>query len=87
MPADTIRPVYPRVADAGREALYESACRRGHELLAAGKVGAFVVAGGQGTRLGHDGPKGEYPITPVKNKPLFQVFAEHLLARAATPDE
>jgi hypothetical protein len=28
------------------------------------------------TRLGYDGPKGEFPVTPVKNKPLFQVFAE-----------
>ena len=73
-------PVYPHWADAGREALYEGAGRRGRELLAAGKVGAFLVAGGQGTRLGYDGPKGEYPITPVKNKSLFQVFAEQLLA-------
>jgi len=73
--------VYPRFADAGRQALYDAACRRGQELLAEGKVGAFLVAGGQGTRLGYDGPKGEYPITPVKNKPLFQVFAEQLLAR------
>jgi UDP-N-acetylglucosamine/UDP-N-acetylgalactosamine diphosphorylase len=29
--------------------------------------------------LGYDGPKGEYPVTPIKNKPLFQVFAEQLL--------
>jgi UDP-N-acetylglucosamine/UDP-N-acetylgalactosamine diphosphorylase len=73
-------PVYPRFPDAGRQALYDAACLRGRALLAEGKVGAFLVAGGQGTRLGYDGPKGEYPITPVKNKPLFQVFAEQLLA-------
>src|SRR5205814_5392954 len=53
---------------------------RGNEMLRQGRIGAFVVAGGQGTRLGYDGPKGEFPITPVKNKPLFQVFAEQLLA-------
>jgi UDP-N-acetylglucosamine/UDP-N-acetylgalactosamine diphosphorylase len=40
------------------------------------------VAGGQGTRLGYDGPKGEFPVTPIKNKPLFQVFAEQLLAHS-----
>src|SRR5207249_11511288 len=51
-------------------------------LVREGKVGAFLVAGGQGTRLGYDGPKGEFPITPVKNKPLFQVFAEQLLAHS-----
>ncbi|HEY0008316.1 MAG TPA: UDPGP type 1 family protein, partial [Tepidisphaeraceae bacterium] len=60
--------------------LYKKALARGHELLKAGKVAAFLVAGGQGTRLGYDGPKGEYPVTPIKNKPLFQVFAEQLLA-------
>ncbi|MGD0461096.1 MAG: UDPGP type 1 family protein [Tepidisphaeraceae bacterium] len=77
-----IEPVcpFPHQPDALRRPLYDEARRRGRELLADGKVGAFLVAGGQGTRLGYDGPKGEYPITPVKNKPLFQVFAEQLLA-------
>ncbi|MBU6413329.1 MAG: UDPGP type 1 family protein [Planctomycetes bacterium] len=52
----------------------------GEQLLRDGKVAAFTVAGGQGTRLGYDGPKGCYPATPITNKPLFQVFAEGLLA-------
>jgi UDP-N-acetylglucosamine/UDP-N-acetylgalactosamine diphosphorylase len=42
-------------------------------------VGAFTVAGGQGTRLGFDGPKGMFQISPVRNAPLFQIFAESLL--------
>lgn len=75
-------PVYPHAPDIERRPLYDQARRRGHEMLAAGKVAAFLVAGGQGTRLGYDGPKGEYPITPVKNKPLFQVFAEQLVAHS-----
>jgi UDP-N-acetylglucosamine/UDP-N-acetylgalactosamine diphosphorylase len=81
LPKD-IKPVdaYPRQADASRRQLYIDADKRGHELLKQGKIGAFLVAGGQGTRLGYDGPKGEYPVTPIKNKPLFQVFAEQLLA-------
>ena len=58
----------------------EDAAALGRELISAGKVGAFVVAGGQGTRLGYDGPKGCYPISPVKGKPLFQLFAETILA-------
>lgn len=79
-----IEPVdaYPRVPDAARRELYARADQRGRDLLRAGKVAAFLVAGGQGTRLGYDGPKGEYPVTPVRNKPLFQVFAEQLLAHA-----
>ena len=77
-----IQPVkaYPRNAGPEQQKLYVDAEKRGWELLKAGKVGAFLVAGGQGTRLGYDGPKGEYPVTPIKNKPLFQVFAEQLLA-------
>jgi UDP-N-acetylglucosamine/UDP-N-acetylgalactosamine diphosphorylase len=83
LPTD-IQPVnaYPRVPDADHRALYADAKRRGEQLLREGKVAAFLVAGGQGTRLGYDGPKGEYPVTPVKSKPLFQVFAEQLLAHS-----
>ncbi len=72
-------PRTPQTAD--QKTLYAQAQARGNELLRAGKVGAFLVAGGQGTRLGYDGPKGEYPVTPIQNKPLFQVFAETLIAR------
>jgi UDP-N-acetylglucosamine/UDP-N-acetylgalactosamine diphosphorylase len=53
---------------------------RGEALIRAGKVAAFTVAGGQGTRLGYDGPKGTFPATPVTRKPLFAVLAEQLLA-------
>lgn len=62
---------------------YREATRLGEELISAGKVAGFVVAGGQGTRLGFDGPKGSYPISPIKNKPLFQVFAETIAAVSA----
>jgi UDP-N-acetylglucosamine/UDP-N-acetylgalactosamine diphosphorylase len=66
--------------DEAERRLYADARRRGGELLAGGRVAAFVVAGGQGTRLGYDGPKGEFPVTPIAGKPLFRVFAEQLLA-------
>src|SRR4051812_36569044 len=72
--------IYPRRPRAGQERLYADAADRGNALLREGKVAAFLVAGGQGTRLGYDGPKGEFPVTPIKNKPLFQVFAEQLQA-------
>ncbi len=54
----------------------------GEELLRRGKVAALLVAGGQGSRLGFDGPKGAYAIGPVSNKSLFQWHAEKLLARS-----
>lgn len=52
----------------------------GKELIRKSKVAAFVVAGGQGTRLGFDGPKGNFPISPVKDKTFFQIFAEYIAA-------
>lgn len=52
----------------------------GEGAIRSGRVAAFTVAGGQGTRLGFDGPKGTFPATPVRGKPLFQVFAEKLRA-------
>ncbi|MBS3176901.1 UTP--glucose-1-phosphate uridylyltransferase [Candidatus Woesearchaeota archaeon] len=62
------------------------ALQKGEELLSQGKVACFVVAGGQGTRLGYNGPKGCHPITPVKHKSLFQVFAEKIIALQRTYD-
>ncbi|UCF44499.1 MAG: UDPGP type 1 family protein [Planctomycetota bacterium] len=59
---------------------YAEARRLGEEMISAGKVAGFVVAGGQGTRLGFDGPKGDFPISPVKNKTLFRIFAETVAA-------
>ncbi|MEZ4470707.1 MAG: UTP--glucose-1-phosphate uridylyltransferase [bacterium] len=53
---------------------------QGAALIAAGRVAAFVVAGGQGTRLGHDGPKGEFPATPLTGRSLFAHFAAQLRA-------
>jgi len=50
----------------------------GEDFLRRGKVAVFLVAGGQGTRLGFDGPKGCYPVSPVKGKSLFQLFAENI---------
>ena len=63
-----------------QERKYARAAELGRELISAGKVAAFVVAGGQGTRLGFDAPKGNFPISPVKNKTLFQIFAESIAA-------
>ncbi|MEA2012536.1 MAG: UDPGP type 1 family protein [Verrucomicrobiota bacterium] len=65
------------------ETLFEEAQKIGSKLLKDGKIAALTVAGGQGTRLGYDGPKGTYPISPIKNKSLFQLFAEQLKGAAS----
>jgi UDP-N-acetylglucosamine/UDP-N-acetylgalactosamine diphosphorylase len=52
----------------------------GDELLRTGKVAAFTVAGGQGSRLGYDGPKGCFPGGAVSGNPLFACLADWILA-------
>lgn len=70
-------PVHPHTEE--EKMLYRQATSRAGELLRAGKVAGFTVAGGQGTRLGYDGPKGTFPIGPITGKSLFQIFAEIIL--------
>jgi UDP-N-acetylglucosamine/UDP-N-acetylgalactosamine diphosphorylase len=61
---------------------WAAARKNGEALLRAGRVGAILVAGGEGTRLGFPHPKGQFPIGVVSGKSLFQVLAEQLMARA-----
>ena len=81
LPPD-VRPAmyYPRDPMTSGRAWDEEKYRAiGEGMLRAGKVAAFVVAGGQGSRLGYEGPKGCYPAGAVTGKPLFEVFADGLL--------
>lgn len=58
----------------------EAARIRGEEALAAGEVGVLLVAGGQGSRLGFEKPKGMYPIGPVSGASLLQIHLEKSVA-------
>jgi UDP-N-acetylglucosamine/UDP-N-acetylgalactosamine diphosphorylase len=70
---------YEKLPEKGGDASTWSKARgAGEAALRAGRVAAFTVAGGQGTRLGYDGPKGTFTVTPVRGKSLFQVFAEKI---------
>ena len=51
----------------------------GIEALKAGKVAACLLAGGMGTRLGSDNPKGMYDIGLTKPVFIFQRIIENLL--------
>lgn len=75
--------LFPLQRDAVQQAHAGQAARRGAELLAQGKVGYLLVAGGQGSRLGFDGPKGAYPVGPVTGQSLFAWFAARLAAATA----
>jgi UDP-N-acetylglucosamine/UDP-N-acetylgalactosamine diphosphorylase len=81
MPADLAPiPVVGVPVTAAERAAEAEARAAGEAALAAGRVAALVVAGGQGTRLDFDGPKGLYPIGPVSGKTLFQLQTEKVLA-------
>jgi UDP-N-acetylglucosamine/UDP-N-acetylgalactosamine diphosphorylase len=70
-------PYQPLHTELAKEiTLQKASINHGEALLRAGKVGAFTVAGGQGTRLGYDAPKGTFPVSPIRKKSLFQLFAE-----------
>ena len=71
-------PYFALPENGGSETAWENALLEGAKAIGAGRVAAFCVAGGQGTRLGYDGPKGTYPVTPISKKTLFQVFAEKI---------
>lgn len=50
----------------------------GKKEIKEGKLAAVTMAGGQGTRLGHDGPKGTYDIGLNTHKSLFELLCDNL---------
>ncbi len=50
----------------------------GKKAIKEGKLAAVTMAGGQGTRLGHDGPKGTYDIGLDSHKSLFELLCDNL---------
>ncbi len=81
-PARDVQP--PELVEAGdspEHAARDAAARAvGEQALAEGRVAAFLVAGGQGTRLGFDGPKGRFPVGPLTGRSLFAWHAQRVLA-------
>ena len=51
----------------------------GREVIENGEYAVVTMAGGQGTRLGHSGPKGTFKLDVYgKGKYLFEILAENL---------
>jgi UDP-N-acetylglucosamine/UDP-N-acetylgalactosamine diphosphorylase len=73
-------PAAIRIADRMQQGA--DARRRGAEAVRTGKIGVLLVAGGQGSRLGFEHPKGLYPIGPVSGASLLQIHFEKALALA-----
>ena len=57
---------------------YKSFQETGESAIRAGKLAAVTMAGGQGTRLGHKGPKGTFDIGLESHKSLFELLSDSL---------
>lgn len=65
-----------RLSDAAPPFAARAAMECGEQAIREGKVAMILVAGGQGTRLGFDQPKGIFRIGPVSNRSLFAMHAD-----------
>ena len=53
--------------------------KAGVDAIIQGKIGAILLAGGQGTRLGYDKPKGTYNIGESKDLYIFECLVQNLM--------
>ena len=52
----------------------------GKKIVENGKYGVIILAGGQGSRLGHQGPKGTYMLDlGDTKKSIFQIHIENIM--------
>ncbi|MBO4749162.1 MAG: UTP--glucose-1-phosphate uridylyltransferase [Lachnospiraceae bacterium] len=61
------------------EANKESFTKTGVDAIKAGKVGAVLLAGGMGTRLGSDNPKGMYNVGLTRDLYIFECLINNLM--------
>ena len=65
-------PVPAPYVPLGRSESAASVKEMGEDLIRRGKTAVLTVAGGQGSRLGFDGPKGMFPISPIPKEDAFR---------------
>jgi UDP-N-acetylglucosamine/UDP-N-acetylgalactosamine diphosphorylase len=78
----TLKPpdIIPIPQDDLQRARASKAKEIGESAIRSGKASVVTVAGGLGTRLGANVPKGTLSISPIVGKSIFQLHAEKILA-------
>uniref|UniRef100_A0A7S4MYZ6 UDP-N-acetylglucosamine diphosphorylase n=2 Tax=Odontella aurita TaxID=265563 RepID=A0A7S4MYZ6_9STRA len=76
---ERVSPFSGEVAATSDKDLMEECRTAGMEAVRTGAVAAVLLAGGQGTRLGFDGPKGMYDMGMGSGRTLFRMVAERIL--------
>lgn len=75
---DIIEPIAYVEKDKLSEEEYNKYFKLGEAAIKAGKYSAVIMAGGQGTRLGHNGPKGTFDIGLESHKSIFEILVDSL---------
>lgn len=76
---DEIEPVSASLKDNFTTTQLEELTLRGRQIIESGKYAIVTMAGGQGTRLGHSGPKGTFKLSlKDKDRYIFEIFIDYL---------
>lgn len=75
---DVIDPIEYVDKEKISEEEYNKYLSLGEEAIKAGKYSVVTMAGGQGTRLGHTGPKGTYDIGLDSHKSIFEILIDSI---------
>ena len=78
--SNAITPIYGENINLIEKEKLENYSKIGQKIISEGKYAVSIMAGGQGTRLGHNGPKGTFKVSlENEDKYLFQIITEKLI--------
>lgn len=76
---DVIEPIKGKSKETFTTDKYNEICSLGKQIIESGKYAVVTMAGGQGTRLGHTGPKGTFKLDfKDKSRYIFEIFVDNL---------
>lgn len=76
---NTIEPVQAALKEDFNDDEKQELILRGRKIIENGNYAIVTMAGGQGTRLGHTGPKGTFKLSlKDKDRYIFEIFIDYL---------